>query len=246
MNYYKVKVVSNNGNGTLTVMRPFSSQTMTLRCPPVLASAAAAGDQVLVMTDDGFGNNFILCSADIDGFGLDTLANQQPLMNASSASPGTSGEASRADHIHPSDTSRQEKVTAGGILKGDGNGGISAAVEGVDYQAPLTIGDKSLTLTIAAGGTRVLTFDTVNPKGGMLILAGAITSKDGLYIFGGTTTMATGMQLVTVKAVSQSGMSVSASGAKITVTNGSPNAVYLYIMQWMGSLPTVTDPNAQT
>lgn len=32
-----------------------------------------------------------------------------------------------------SDLNAQEKITASGILKGDGNGGISAAIEGTDY-----------------------------------------------------------------------------------------------------------------
>ena len=32
---------------------------------------------------------------------------------------------------------KQDRVTASGILKGDGNGGVSAAVAGTDYQAPI-------------------------------------------------------------------------------------------------------------
>ena len=31
------------------------------------------------------------------------------------------------------DASRQAKITANGLLKGDGNGGVSAAVSGTDY-----------------------------------------------------------------------------------------------------------------
>lgn len=56
------------------------------------------------------------------------------------ASAGSSDNYSRGDHIHPTDTSRQAKVTANGLLKGDGDGGVSAAVAGTDYQAPLTAG----------------------------------------------------------------------------------------------------------
>lgn len=37
-----------------------------------------------------------------------------------------------------SDVGAQPTITANGILKGDGNGGVSAAVGGTDYQAPLT------------------------------------------------------------------------------------------------------------
>lgn len=34
---------------------------------------------------------------------------------------------------------KQDTITASGILKGDGQGGVSAAVAGTDYQAPMTI-----------------------------------------------------------------------------------------------------------
>lgn len=40
----------------------------------------------------------------------------------------------------PSDIGAQEEITANGILKGDGQGGVSAATAGTDYQAPLTAG----------------------------------------------------------------------------------------------------------
>lgn len=103
---YKAKVVSNNGNGTLTVIRPYDAQSLTLKCPPALATWAAAGDQVLVVSLGDASNSFILCATDIDGFDLDILSDQDPVMNAADADPGTSSEASRADHVHPSDTSR--------------------------------------------------------------------------------------------------------------------------------------------
>ena len=40
----------------------------------------------------------------------------------------------------PSDIGAQDEITASGILKGDGQGGVTAAVAGTDYQAPLTAG----------------------------------------------------------------------------------------------------------
>lgn len=65
---------------------------------------------------------------------------QAPL-SASTATPqmdgtgsaGSSSNYSRGNHVHPTDTTRQAKITASGILKGDGNGGVSAAVAGADY-----------------------------------------------------------------------------------------------------------------
>lgn len=53
------------------------------------------------------------------------------------ATTGSENAFARGDHVHPTDTSRQAKVTASGILKGDGSGGVSSAAPGTDYQAPL-------------------------------------------------------------------------------------------------------------
>ena len=44
---------------------------------------------------------------------------------------------------------KQAKITASGILKGDGNGGVTAAVAGTDYQAPLTAGTDYQTPLVA-------------------------------------------------------------------------------------------------
>ena len=53
------------------------------------------------------------------------------------ATTGSENAFARGDHVHPTDTSRQAKVTASGILKGDGSGGVSSAAPGTDYQSPL-------------------------------------------------------------------------------------------------------------
>lgn len=42
---------------------------------------------------------------------------------------------------------KQAKITASGLLKGDGSGGVSAAVAGTDYQSPV----KSATVRLSAG-----------------------------------------------------------------------------------------------
>ena len=51
----------------------------------------------------------------------------------------------RGDHVHPKEVSdaeraawngKQTKITANGILKGNGAGGVSAAVAGTDYVTP--------------------------------------------------------------------------------------------------------------
>ncbi len=52
------------------------------------------------------------------------------------ASPGSTGKVADAGHIHPTDATRQAKITANGILKGDGSGGVAPATAGSDYIAP--------------------------------------------------------------------------------------------------------------
>lgn len=49
------------------------------------------------------------------------------------AEAGTLATYARGDHRHPADTSRQAKITASGLLKGNGDGGVSSAVKGTDY-----------------------------------------------------------------------------------------------------------------
>ena len=58
--------------------------------------------------------------------------------------PSTYRTASAQDKI---DSGKQSKITASGILKGNGSGGVSAAVKGTDYAAP-SVG-VSVTLTAA-------------------------------------------------------------------------------------------------
>lgn len=65
------------------------------------------------------------------------------------ASAGSSSNYAKGDHVHPTDTSRQAKITASGILKGNGSGTISAAVAGTDYQSPLTAGTDYQTPLVA-------------------------------------------------------------------------------------------------
>ena len=54
-----------------------------------------------------------------------------------------------------SDVGAQPTITASGILKGDGNGGVSAAIAGTDYQAPLTFDSaptENSTNPVTSGG----------------------------------------------------------------------------------------------
>ena len=77
-----------------------------------------------------------------------SASDNNPAMDGT-ASPGSSGSWARGDHVHPADTNKQNKITASGILKGDGSGGVSAAVAGTDFQAP----EAKIAITLSASWT---------------------------------------------------------------------------------------------
>ncbi len=67
----------------------------------------------------------------VDGIAV-SASSTTPAMDGT-ASAGSETAYSRGDHVHPTDTSRQAKITASGILKGDGAGTVTAATAGTDY-----------------------------------------------------------------------------------------------------------------
>ena len=76
------------------------------------------------------------------------------------------------------DTSKQEIITASGILKGDGNGTITAAVADTDYQSPLP--------SQTGNNGKVLTTDGTNlswaiPSGVKVASNPAITAANGKF-----------------------------------------------------------------
>lgn len=86
MNAYKAEVVTNHGDGTLTVQRPFESVTLRLKAASSL-EYAQPGDMVLVVgigdKSKALSNAFILCKTDlsdnahvaVSGFGNNLLDN---------------------------------------------------------------------------------------------------------------------------------------------------------------------------
>ena len=82
------------------------------------------------------------------GGGGPSPATATPVMDGSGA-VGTSLLYAREDHEHPSDTAKQDAITASGILKGDGAGNVSAAVAGTDYQTPMVAGTDYQTPLVA-------------------------------------------------------------------------------------------------
>ena len=61
---------------------------------------------------------------------------------------------------------KQDKITASGILKGDGTGGVSTAVPGTDYMAPIpvTASDNGKFLRVVSGAWAAV--EIANANGG--------------------------------------------------------------------------------
>ena len=105
----------------------------TSRQAKITASGILKGDGNGGVSAATSGTDYALPSA------IPTASTTTPSMDGS-GSYGSGTAYARSNHVHPTDTSRQAKITASGILKGDGNGGVSAATAGTDYQTPLTAG----------------------------------------------------------------------------------------------------------
>lgn len=102
------------------------------------------------------------------------------------ASPGSEAGYARGDHVHPTDLTRQAKITASGLLKGDGAGGVASAVAGTDFVAPvsgkgLSTNDYTTTekqkLAGIAAGAQVNTIEGVKLDGASSALAPDSTTK---------------------------------------------------------------------
>ena len=88
------------------------------------------------------GTNVYVVNPSSNTYKWDVLPGEGPQPGTSTpnadgtGSAGSSANYAREDHTHPTDGTRQAKITASGILKGNGSGGVSAAVAGTDYVAP--------------------------------------------------------------------------------------------------------------
>jgi hypothetical protein len=101
----------------------------------------ALSDDIELSTSDLPNDSGYITSADVpEGSTASTVT---PVMDGT-ANKGTDNGFARGDHVHPTDTSRQAKITASGILKGNGSGGVTAAVAGTDYLASFTETDPTV------------------------------------------------------------------------------------------------------
>ena len=101
------------------------------------------------------------------------------------ASAGSATTWARADHVHPTDTTRQVKITATGILKGDGSGGVTAAVSGSDFQAVLSNPVTGPGSGVVAGHLAAFS----NTSGTAIIDGGAVPTLSSLGAVSTSTTV---------------------------------------------------------
>ena len=135
VNGYRAEVAANPGGGKLTVRFPFETNTRTFKCAASMSSAIE-GDQVLVECLGSLSNAFIRYYAD---FRLgDTVADGS--VTLPKFAPGILGDADGIATLGQNGKvpdaqlpPYQAPITASGILKGNGAGGVSAAVAGTDY-----------------------------------------------------------------------------------------------------------------
>lgn len=95
---------------------------------------------------------------------------------------------------------------------------------------------KSKSYQILANTTGVLGFVT-EIKDGLLVLSAGSPEKRGMYIYGSASSG--GIELTTVLAPTQSGLTVSASGNNITIVNKA-NVLFVLVLPFQGGLPTLT------
>ena len=128
---------------------------------PVVSVETISGGHRITITDAGGSQSFdVLDGASGSGSGDMTKAVYDPK--------------GKAQDIFAYADAKQAKITASGILKGNGAGGVSAAVKGTDYAAP-SVG-VSVTLTASGWNANTKT-QTVNVSGvtatGNLIITAA-------------------------------------------------------------------------
>ena len=127
--YDKGMVGLGNVDNTSDQNKPISSAQQTAlnsKQAKITASGILKGNGTGGVSGAVPGEDYVIPSA------VPSPADSAPVIDGV-ATPGTSKTYSRSDHKHPTDISRQAKITASGLLKGDGAGGVTAATAGTDY-----------------------------------------------------------------------------------------------------------------
>ena len=224
---------------TDTSRAPVASPTFT---GVPAAPTAAAGTNTTQIATTAFVQSAL-------GASVPSPSDTNPVINGT-ASPGSATTWSRGDHVHPTDTSRQATITASGILKGNGSGGVTSATAGTDYQMPikvvtnptLTPTDGVFTWSIAAasafnsGSILICIYDTST---GELVYPGVVVNQStgAVTITINNTNGAVSLEAGAYKAVmlGQEGnmaQFVTLDG-KLLTSNG--NAITIPENNWMGN-----------
>lgn len=116
------------------------------------------------------GTNVYVVNPSSNTYKWDVLPGEGPQPGTSTpnadgtGSAGSSANYAREDHTHPTDGTRQAKITASGILKGDGAGGVSAATAGTDYVKSLSQASAGVVTVTGSGGVLTVDHATKGPS----------------------------------------------------------------------------------
>ena len=141
--------------------------------PSYTASEVGAVPTTRTVNGKALSSDITLSASDVSALPssttIPTASTTNPSMDGT-ASYGSGTSYARSNHVHPTDTSRQAKITASGLLKGDGFGGVSAATAGTDYAAAshshgniTNTGNISGTAPTIVSGDRVVILDASKP-----------------------------------------------------------------------------------
>lgn len=159
------------GNATQTTVAQNFKRTVTLTSAQYsqLSAAEKAADIVYIITDDN-----AISAGDVEydntGSGLASTNVQDAIDEVYGDIPSQA-----------SDIGAQDTITASGILKGDGAGGVSAATPGTDYQAPLTAGTDYATPAQLADKAAKADLTSIQATGTTNTTGAAI--PDGAYFY---------------------------------------------------------------
>ena len=157
--------------------------------PSYTASEVGAVPTTRTVNGKALSSDITLSASDVSALPssttIPTASTTNPSMDGT-ASYGSGTSYARSNHVHPTDTSRQAKITASGLLKGDGSGGVSAATAGTDYAAASHSHGN-----ITSGGDITATAPTI-ASGDQLVINDNSASKitNGPTFDGSTTTKA--------------------------------------------------------
>lgn len=115
---------ASGGNATQTTVAQNFKRTVTLTSAQYaqLSAAEKAADIVYIVTDDN------------------TIPAEDVTYDPTTSGLTATDVQDALDEVVGDLDDKQDPITASGILKGDGAGGVTAATAGTDYQAPLTAG----------------------------------------------------------------------------------------------------------